>query len=175
MVAYIISDVKDEREKVLELTKFICRSIDYDYDGCYYIKYAYKQSDIYGILMSHQRLAVCAGYAYIFDSLAKIAKIETREVDGYTKQSNNDFGRLSNLHAWNIVEIEGKEFNIDVTWADSKNGIEMKWMFVDPEIMILSHFPLEEKNNYDTLMLAYSRIEKWFCHQRKLFKSSTFL
>ena len=147
LVEYIISDCKDDREKVLAIAKFICKSIEYDHDGCYYNKYAHFQTDIYGILMSHKRMAVCAGYAYVFDSLGRIANIDTREVSGYTKQNYNDYGKLEGLHAWNIVKLSGKEYNIDVTWADGKDGIEMKWMFVDPEILILSHFPLEEKNN----------------------------
>ena len=150
LVGYLITDCKDDREKVLAIAKFICKSIKYDHDGCDFNKYAHHQSDIYGILMSHKRMAVCAGYAYVFDSLGKIANIETREVDGYTKQNYNAYGKLGGLHAWNIVKIAGKEYNIDVTWADGKDGFEMKWMFVEPEILILSHFPLEEKNNlYD--------------------------
>ena len=150
LVGYLITDCKDDREKVLAIAKFICKSIKYDHDGCDFNKYAHHQSDIYGILMSHKRMAVCAGYAYVFDSLGKMANIETREVDGYTKQNYNAYGKLGGLHAWNIVKIAGKEYNIDVTWADGKDGFEMKWMFVEPEILILSHFPLEEKNNlYD--------------------------
>ena len=150
LVGYLITDCKDDREKVLAIAKFICKSIEYDHDGCDFNKYAHHQSDIYGILMSHKRMAVCAGYAYVFDSLGKIANIETREVDGYTKQNYNAYGKLGGLHAWNIVKIAGKEYNIDVTWADGKDDFEMKWMFVEPEILILSHFPLEEKNNlYD--------------------------
>ena len=150
LVGYLITDCKDDREKVLAIAKFICKSIEYDHDGYDFNKYAHHQSDIYGILMSHKRMAVCAGYAYVFDSLGKMANIETREVDGYTKQNYNAYGKLGGLHAWNIVKIAGKEYNIDVTWADGKDGFEMKWMFVEPEILILSHFPLEEKNNlYD--------------------------
>jgi transglutaminase-like putative cysteine protease len=47
--------------------------------------YAHFQTDIYGIISSSNRVAVCAGYAYVFDSLARIAGVKSREVIGYTK------------------------------------------------------------------------------------------
>jgi hypothetical protein len=147
LVNYIVKDSKNDRDKTLSITKFICQSIEYDYNGYYYNKYAHSQSDIYSILASKNRIAVCAGYSYVFDSLARIAKLTTRQVIGYTKQDYNDYGKLAGLHAWNIVELDGKEFYIDVTWADGKKSIDMKWMFTDPEIMLLSHYPLNEKDN----------------------------
>ena len=141
LVNYIVKDVKDEKEKVLAISKFICRSIEYDYEGLKTRKYAHNQSDVYKILASKSRLAVCAGYANVFDTLARYGNIKSHVVTGFTKQSHCDINILANLHAWNIVEVNGKEFYIDVTWADDKKNIEMKWMFVDPELMLLSHFP----------------------------------
>lgn len=150
LVDYIVKDINDDQEKVLAISKFICRSIEYDYDGYYSNKFSHYQNDILAILASKKRVAVCAGYAFIFDSLAKIAKINSKEVSGYTKQNYGDFGKLGGLHAWNIVTINNKKYYIDVTWADENKNIEMKWMFVEPEIMLLSHFPLDISDNlYD--------------------------
>jgi hypothetical protein len=141
LVNYIIKDINDDKEKVLAISKFICRSIEYDYDGYHNNNYAHYQGDIEGILASRKRLAVCAGYANVFDCLAKYANIKSHVVVGFTKQSYADINMLAGLHAWNIVEVNGKNYYIDVTWADDKKNIEMKWMFVDPELMLLSHYP----------------------------------
>jgi len=147
LVEYLTKDAVNDSVKVMEIAKFICRSIEYDYDGYHHNKYAHSQEDIFGILASNQLVAVCAGYAYVFDSLAKIAKITTREVSGYTKQGYGDYNKLAGFHAWNIVTIKGKENYIDVTWSDQKKDIDMTWMFTDPEILLGTHFPEEEEDN----------------------------
>lgn len=146
LVEYITKDASNDREKVMAITKFICRSIEYDRPGLATHNYTHRQDDIFSILASRQRLAVCAGYAYVFDSLARIAKVPTREVIGYTKQGYGDYNKLAGLHAWNIVALDGKEYYIDVTWADKKKDVDMTWMFVDPEILLGSHYPQEAKD-----------------------------
>ena len=146
LVEYITKDATDDKAKVMAISKFICRSIEYDHPGLAANKYAHRQDDIYSILASQKRLSVCAGYAYVFDSLARMAKVQSREVTGYTKFGYGDYNKLVGLHAWNIVALEGKEYYIDVTWADKKKDIDMTWMFVDPEILVGSHYPLESKD-----------------------------
>ena len=146
LVEYITKDAIDDKAKVMAISKFICRSIEYDHEGRAKNKYAHRQNDIYGILSSNERFAVCAGYAYVFDSLARMANVQTREVTGYTKYGYGNYNKLGGLHAWNIVTLAGKDYNIDVTWSDNKKDIDMAWMFVDPEMILGSHFPLEAKD-----------------------------
>ena len=147
LVNYLTQGLKDDRAKVMAISKFICRSIEYDHDGYLHGNYAHRQDDVFAILSSNQRIAVCAGYAFVFDSLARMAKIQTREVTGYTKQGYGDYNKLGGLHAWNIVTLEGKEYYIDVTWSDQKKDINMTWMFTDPEILLGTHYPEEEEDN----------------------------
>lgn len=155
LVNYLVQDVKTDRDKVLSIARFITRSIEYDYEGLRKNNYAHFQSDIYGIISSSNRVAVCAGYAYVFDSLARIAGVKSREVTGYTKSDYYHYNILTGLHAWNIVNLDGEEHYVDVTWSDLKKDLEMKWMFIDPELMLLSHFPLNKedvltKDNFTT-------------------------
>ena len=147
LVAYITQGIKTEREKVIAIADFICRSISYDVEGANSNKYAHSQYDVTGILTSGNRIAVCAGYSHIFDSLAKLAHLDTRRVSGYTKTTFQDVNYLGGLHAWNIVKVDGKEYYLDVTWSDGFQGLISTWMFVDPELMILSHFPNDSMNN----------------------------
>ena len=83
--------------------------------------------------MSHKRMAVCAGYAYVIDSLAKIVNIDTREVSGYTKQNYNDYGKLGGLHAWTIVKISHPWYiphllnNTVTDWVETHCGEYHLW------------------------------------------------
>ena len=171
LVSYLIRDEKSEKEKVLKISQFICRSISYDFDGYYSGNYSYKQSDVFEILTGNKRVAVCAGYANIFDSLAKIANLQTKVIIGNTKTDFADLQKIQGLHAWNSVRIEGKEYLIDVTWADnySTEKIDMKWMFVNPKIMIGTHFP-DEKD--DQLLENPTSVED-FVHQAIIYPSKS--
>ena len=64
----------------------------------------------------------------------------------FMKQSLNDLNKLAGLHAWNKVTCDGKEYLIDVTWSDNGMYLDMKWMFVQPSIMIGSHIPYDKED-----------------------------
>ncbi|WP_039655990.1 transglutaminase domain-containing protein [Clostridium tyrobutyricum] len=65
----------------------------------------------YGILIDG--VGVCQGYADAMYRLLKAAGIENIMVIG---QANNGSGLIG--HAWNIVKIQGKYYNLDSTWDD---------------------------------------------------------
>ncbi len=55
-----------------------------------------------------------AGYAYTFDLLLKMAGIPSRIVSGTATTAEG-----SGAHVWNQVQIDGKWYNVDVTWDDA--------------------------------------------------------
>jgi len=57
--------------------------------------------------------SVCAGYARAFQYLMQQLGIPCYYCTGYTGED----------HAWNIVNIDGMYYNVDVTWADGKEAI----------------------------------------------------
>ncbi len=63
----------------------------------------------YGALMEGE--AVCQGYAYAFKMLCDKAKIPCWIVTGYYKEP----------HAWNYVLLDGKYYQVDITWDDAEN------------------------------------------------------
>lgn len=141
ITTYLLKNKTTEKEKVTTLVKFICHAIAYDYEGLRTNKYANNQNDALEMLTANNRVAVCAGYSRIFKTLADSAGIEAKYVTGYTKQSLNDLNKLGGFHAWNIVTCDNEKYIIDVTWADKSFGIDSKWLFVNPELMIGSHLP----------------------------------
>lgn len=66
----------------------------------------------YGLL--NNKLAVCQGYATAAYAMLKAAGLQVRYVvgDGYNKDGEPE------AHAWNKVRIDGKWYNLDVTWND---------------------------------------------------------
>ncbi|MFN6015803.1 MAG: transglutaminase domain-containing protein, partial [Flavobacteriales bacterium] len=141
LLDYILRDKRREEERVMAILQLIIGSVEYDYDGYQKNIYANKQDDVKGILAGNKRLAVCAGYSYAMTSLCKLAGIKAEKVQGNTKQSFADLMHLGGYHAWNIIEIEGEKRLYDVTWADDGETVDMRWVDVDPLVMIGTHFP----------------------------------
>lgn len=141
LVNYLMAGIVSEREKADKIVDFIVQSIEYDHEGLEKNKYANSQSDLKAIISGKKRLAVCAGYAHVFNELCKIAGIKSKYITGYTRQTHAEINRLTGAHAWNIVTLDGKELIYDVTWADNGHKTDNTWIDVDPSVMILSHFP----------------------------------
>lgn len=59
---------------------------------------------------------VCAGYALIFKELMDRNNIKCDYVEGKVLKSNNEY----NIHAWNILELNGKKYGIDLTYENAK-------------------------------------------------------
>ena len=58
--------------------------------------------------------AVCDGYAKAFQQMAESAGFEVIKVNGIGVNSSG----TTETHAWNQVKVDGKWYNIDVTWDD---------------------------------------------------------
>lgn len=77
---------------------------------CYYDKSTHS-SDIYGCLV--EGVAQCEGYSKAFCYVARKLGLNVMTITG---QSDRGLG-----HAWNIAEIDGEYYNVDVTWDDEDN------------------------------------------------------
>lgn len=68
---------------------------------------------------------VCAGYAELFSELCKRNGIKCEYVRGRGYSSSL---KTFELHAWNIITIDGVEIPVDCCWADANEGGELyKW------------------------------------------------
>lgn len=161
LVYQITKNNKSEREKMMTIIHFIHKSIEYDYSGAKSSNYANPQNNAKQILAGKNRIAVCAGYAHVFEELCSYANISCRYVLGYAKNNFHKTENEGEYHAWNIVTIDGKEELYDITWADKEYD---QWLNVSPKLMIYSHFP---NNVRDQLLLEPIKYED--------FVSSTFV
>ena len=89
-----------EAKKITKIHDYICNHVDYEYNS--------KEEQIYtayGALCTGK--AVCQGYAVLFYRLCKEAGLSVRIISG----TGN-----GGPHAWNIVRIGSKYYNVDCTW-----------------------------------------------------------
>ena len=89
-----------EAKKIIKIHDYICNNVDYAYNSTEEQIYT-----AYGALCTGK--AVCQGYAVLFYRLCKEAGLSVRIISG----TGN-----GGPHAWNIVRIGSKYYNVDCTW-----------------------------------------------------------
>ncbi len=155
LIDFLLIGKTSEKQKSQAITEFVVKSIEYDHEGLKSSRYANDQSDIKSIIAGRKRVAVCEGYANVFESLCLISGLKVETVKGYTKDGFADLLNLGGYHAWNIIEYEGEKHLFDVTWSDQGSTIDQRWIDVDPKVMIGSHFP-----DHDSQQLLYRPISE---------------
>ena len=103
-------------DKIKTINDYICKLVDYDNEAAESGEISISNT-AYGAL--YNKKAVCQGYALLFYRMCKEVKIPVRFVIGTGYDEYND---ISEAHAWNIVKVNGKWYNIDVTWNDTTNN-----------------------------------------------------
>ncbi len=103
---------KSDYEKIKIIYDYICSNVTYDYknlnDSSYKLKYT-----AYAALIN--KTAVCQGYSMLLYRFALEAGIDARYITGY--QTSTGGG-----HGWNIVQINGKYYDLDVTWDAGRSS-----------------------------------------------------
>ena len=107
IIKNIIKNGMSDFDKVKAINDYMLKNVSYDMEN-------YKNNTIpaasYTALGAlEKKVAVCAGYAKMFRLLATTAGLECTYVTGDTPYG---------YHAWNQVKVDGKWYNIDVTWND---------------------------------------------------------
>jgi len=93
---------KTDYQKVKTIYSYITKNVSYDrvHSSTYYKKYS-----AYAALVN--KTAVCQGYATLFYEMCEKAGVDSKVITGTSNNEN---------HAWNIVKLNGKWYNIDATW-----------------------------------------------------------
>ncbi|MBQ9130841.1 MAG: leucine-rich repeat protein, partial [Clostridia bacterium] len=82
---------------------WVCTNVVYDHDNLYDSTYLLKHSSYAALI---HRKAVCQGFASLFYRLCLELGVDCRVIIGYTDES----------HAWNIVKLGDKYYNMDPTY-----------------------------------------------------------
>ena len=107
----IVKSSMTELQKVIAIHDWIVINMDYAYND-------YKNGTIkkdahtaYGGL--ENGYVVCNGYVELFSLMAEEVGIETKQISGY-----GNMGLGDQHHSWSQVKIDGKWYNLDLTWDD---------------------------------------------------------
>lgn len=96
---------KSEYDIVYAVNEYLC-------DNCVYPDkepYSNESHTIYGALI--ERSAVCEGYAKTAQLIFELCGLDSYYVVGDTPAGG---------HAWNLVNVEGNYYQLDITWNDSE-------------------------------------------------------
>ena len=100
---------KTDYQKVKAIYDYICSNVTYDHDNLNDESYSLKYT-AYAALIN--KTAVCQGYASLFYRLALDTGVDTRVISG----------EAGGPHAWNIVKLNGKYYNLDSTWDAGRSA-----------------------------------------------------
>lgn len=148
LAKYLSLRANNDTEKARLVFSWVAHHIRYD--DVAYNRGTYSDEKPATVLK--RRLAVCAGYSALFESLAKEIGLEVKVISGYAKGYGNERHVAKINHDWNAVQIDGEWKLIDVTWGSSsskrtKNGLKTSlefndfWFFTLPELFAFSHLP----------------------------------
>ncbi|WP_446897289.1 transglutaminase domain-containing protein [Clostridium sp. LBM24168] len=164
IVSSVTNSGMKDYEKELALHDYVVNNAKYDERADVDINSMPEDSyTAYGILV--KGTGVCQGYADAMYRLLNEAGIENTMVIG---EANNGTGWIG--HAWNIVKIQGKYYQLDTTWDDpvSYNGsniLSHSYFNVTDSRLSRDHrwdknqYPLCSSTdyNYARIMLSYSK------------------
>lgn len=100
-------------EKIKKTHDYLCNRIKYTLDG------GPEKYTAYGALVEGK--AVCEGYAIAFQRLMEAMGIPCYIATGVVKGEG---------HAWNLVQLNGQWYHLDVTWDDQENRIIYNYFLI---------------------------------------------
>ena len=142
----------NDLEKAYLLFNWIGNNIEYDYEGMLNNTSTCEINDVFKIGKT-----VCSGYSRLFRHFADNIDLMTENIFGYANiiNTNSDSKklekRLDSNHEYNAVKLNNKWYLIDSTWGAGyisrgafKKNYNPYYFCISPELLINSHFPLNE-------------------------------
>ena len=114
-----------EYDKEVRIHDWICKNIKYDYEGA-------DRDKLSRVIASHNILGVFAYHKAQCEGIAKAMKVLLNAVDVKCIVVTGIAGKNGNMrpHAWNLVNIDGDSYQLDVTWDMGKStGAEIAYNY----------------------------------------------
>ena len=112
ITARIINDSMSSVDKIKAIHDWLVNNTEYDTEGYEIGNISPDSYTAEGLFKTGR--AVCEGYSKAFQQMAESAGFEVIKVNGIGVNSSG----TTETHAWNQVKVDGKWYNIDVTWDD---------------------------------------------------------
>lgn len=156
----IVKGAHSDSARAALLYEWVARNLVYDVDGFLRGRLSDgKPEDVF-----RKRKAVCGGFVALYQRMAQEAGLEAVPILGYAKGFTYRPGVSTGKpnHSWLAVRIDGRWRLVDPTWAAGfVNGRTFQpaftwdYFLVDPNTLILSHFP--EESEWQLLPQTVSR------------------
>lgn len=126
-------------EKELRVHDWICQNVAYDYEGT-------DKDKVSRVIASHNILGVFAYHKAQCEGIAKAVKVLLNAVDVKCIVVTGMAGKNGNMkpHAWNLVNIDGIPYQLDVTWDMGRcvgDEISYEYFNLIDELMEVDHIP----------------------------------
>ena len=157
-----------EKERAFILFKWIGENVDYDLKNYNLGKRVDCSKE--GVFKSGK--TVCSGFANLYQDIALYLDLNVVCIPCYAKGAGYIPGEkitaLSTNHEYNAINLDGKWYPIDATWG-AGHSIGNKYIrefnkfyfLADPELLIKTHFPSDEKWQLTEKTYKLSEFEKW--------------
>ena len=114
--------------------------------------------------------SICSGYSRLYKNIALYLNLEVECVGCYSKGESYKVGQKMNKtnHEYNVIKINNKWYPIESTWGsgyiDGKNfqkKFNGNYFLLNPELLILSHFPKDDKWQLTKEKYTLKEFEYW--------------
>ena len=170
------SKTKDlsEKEKLFVVFLWECDNIDYDAES--YISGGDVDCTPEGVFRNGK--TVCSGYARLFKDIASYLGLNVLSIKGYIKGFRYQPEKKAKKdHEYNVVNIDGNWHAIDCTrgagYIEGKKYIKEFnefYFLTNPEFLIKSHFPKDEKWQLTKKRYTLDDFERWPVVQSSFYK-----
>ncbi|MCA1596619.1 MAG: hypothetical protein LC772_09385, partial [Chloroflexi bacterium] len=150
LAAYLVQPAKNDRQKARAIYRWVTANIAYDVRGFA----TGNPGDTRPAAVLQNRVSVCAGYASLFQALARAAGLECVVINGQAKGYGYQVGTAASRglinHAWNAVKIDGQWQFVECTWGAGTSSVqslsfqrqfEPFYFLTPPSEFINSHLP----------------------------------
>jgi hypothetical protein len=143
LTAYLRGAGRDEATRARLVYTWIAHHVDYDVHS--YYAYTVVMPGQQAASVFRNRKGVCAGYANLFQELARGVGLEARVVTGFSD------ARRMVPHAWNAVKVDNQWRLLDVTFAAGGVTTDRKFVrqfddayfLTEPKRFVADHLPLD--------------------------------
>lgn len=135
----IIDDSMTELQMVKAIHDWLVNNVEYDIDN--YNNGTIPDESYTAEGLFENRRAVCDGYAKAFVQMAEYAGFEVLRVTGTGHGEN---------HAWNQIKVDGKWYNVDVTWDDPVSSTDIHFDNLSYEYFLIPDSVIRKDHAFDT-------------------------
>ena len=173
--------IKLKTNKLSEIEKdyilFIWEGNNVDYDINSY--FAGKSVDCTSEGVFKNGKTVCSGYSRLYKDIALFLCLQVECVSCYSKGIGYEPGNkiTKTNHEYNVIKLNNKWYPIDPTWGaghvekkDYVRAFNDFYFLADPELLIKSHFPEDEKWQLTRKKYTFEEFLKWPRIGDKFFK-----